>query len=145
MAKVVVDTQGVVAPRWWSSAKVLIVGAVAGIAWWAIWTLLKQSIISEPSSAGGVSHIIIAVATVVTLIKFSVSRPLVISLTTVVLLWPLSTAIAGLGWVESLFWSIGLFAASYGLFSLVSRIRTLWIAIITAIIIVAVAMIVLAL
>lgn len=145
MAKVVVDTQGVVAPRWWDWGKVLVIGAGAGIAWWGAWILLRQHILDVPSSAGGVAHIFIAVLATLVLIRCAVPRPLLVSLASVVLLWSLGGAIAGLHWPEALLWSVGLFVASYGLFSLVSRIRTLWVAIITAVIIVVAATIILAL
>lgn len=126
MAKVIVDTQAIVAPQWWSSGKEVIIGAGAGLVWWLAYILFSASITDNAGAAGGIAHIFVAILATLVLIRVVAARPLLVTVGTAALLWPLGGFLAGVSTGEGLLWVLVGFTASYLLFSVIARLRYIW-------------------
>lgn len=155
MAKVIVDEQQVIVEPWWERARIVFIGAGIGLLWWGLAALLNRYII-EPLAcrdlsasatacvdsfgvAGNVTLVIVTLLGVAILVRWLFARPLIIGVASAIVLWGLGTYLTGLGWFESLLWSIGLFAATYTLFFLVTRLKTLgWSLVLAAVIVLAI-------
>lgn len=135
MAKIIEDKQEVVVSSRRSYYKFLIIAVGAGLVWWVSWSVLRRYMLDVPLTAGGVANIFTAVVGTVVLVKFRIARPLIVTLGSSSVLWPIGGALAGLWWAESLAWSVGLFMVSYGLFSLIAHIRQLWVSVLLAVVI----------
>ncbi len=144
MAKVIVEPDEVIIPRWWDNMTGIITGALVGLVWYVSWIILDQYAL-EPLAAGGVAHVISVTAGTLLLVRLFVARPLIISIGSMAILWTLGGALVGLGWGETLIWSVGLFMLSYGLLQLVAHVSKLWLAMAITVGIVVVTQIVLAL
>lgn len=134
MAKVVNDKQEVVAVKWGDNYRAIAIAVAVGLVWWLVWLGLKEYVLNIPLTAGSVAGVIAAVVGTGALIRYQVARPLVVTMSATAVLWTLGGALAGLWWVESLAWAVGLFAVSYGLFSLIANIRNIRLSISVAII-----------
>lgn len=131
-----------VAERWvvqqsvLSWARLIGIGAAAGALFWVLSTLIGRYVV-EPMvcrdlvdatacvqasiSAGRVATVLIAVASVLALIRFAVPRPIIIAVASAIVLWNLAVWTQGLWWLETLAWSVFLYAASYALFGWIAR------------------------
>lgn len=155
MAKVIVDKQERVVKPWWDQTRIIVIGAGLGLGWWVLAALLNRYVI-EPLAcrdisvnasacvdsygvAGNVALILISLIGLIILIRGLHRFPVVISIASTALLWGLGGYLSGLSWIEALGWSVFLFAAVYGLFSLVTRLRVLgWVLIASLVIVVAI-------
>ncbi len=148
MAKVVVDEQQVIVKPWWDRSRIGMIGLAIGLGWWVLTALLRKYVI-EPlacrdlsvanacidslSVAGDIAIVIITLLGIVALVRSFYHRPLLIAVASGAVLWGLGGFVAGLAWYESLLWAAFLFTASYTLFSLVARIKVLWLAVVVAV------------
>lgn len=151
MAKVVQSQQQVVVEPWWGRVKIIWIGLGAGLSWWILTSILKHYVI-EPLAcrdlasaavcvdsfgvAGSIAAIIVAVLGVLVLIRAFQPRPIVIALSTAVLLWDLGAFLAGLSWGETLLWSLFFYGVTYVLFTLVARINNTALSLVSAAVVV---------
>jgi hypothetical protein len=128
-------------------AYIIGIGAAVGLAYWVLTILLGRYIV-EPLAcrdvataaacvdstglAGKIASVIMATISLLTMIRVSLFRPLLIVIAAAVLLWDLSVWTTGLFWVEALAWSVLLYALSYALFGWIARRFSLIFAIIIA-------------
>ena len=152
MARVITDERTVVVKPWWARVRIVFIGAVLGLIWWVLSTLIRIYII-EPIAcrdlsnaavctdsfgvAGNIVTVIVALLGTFALIRNLQPRPIVIAVAAAVVLWGLGQYLTGLAWYEAILWSIALYAATYVLFGMVARIVWFPAAVITAIVIVA--------
>lgn len=131
--------QQVIVEPWWVKIKIVYIGLSMGLVWWLLTSLLKSYVV-EPmacrdlSSAaacvdsfgvsGSIAAILVAILGAYVLVRFLQPRPIVIAVATAVLLWDLGLFMNGLSWWETLLWALFFYTASYTLFSLVARVRT---------------------
>lgn len=150
MAKVIANEEIVVVRPWWDKLHIVFTGAGLGLVWWVIASLLKRYVI-EPLAcrnlssadacmasfgiAGDIALIAVSILGAYVLMRALRPRPIIIAVASAVVLWGLAGLMAGLAWYEALLWAVGLFAATYTLFSLIGRIRSLGIAIIVAVVV----------
>ena len=147
MAKVVLDEQRVLVQPWWAKGTTAYTGALMGLVWWFLAALLTQCIINplacrNLSSAetcansvavgGNVALILVAVLGMLVLVRLLQPRPIVVAISTTIVLWGLAGLSEGLAWYWTLLWGIVLFAISYALFTLIVRVRSLPAAVIIA-------------
>ena len=150
MARVVVDSLDVVAPRR-SSVIFLGVAASAGAVWWVVTSLLSRFVIQPLACrsvatltscgdslviAGSVAALLVAIAALFVLVTLRHARPLLTVTSSAALLWSLGLYVDGLAWFEGLAWAMILYAVSYALFALVGRIYSVWLAVGTAVVLV---------
>lgn len=152
MAKVVQIEQQVIAEPWWVKGRIIYIGLAMGLLWWILTAILRQYVV-EPIAcrdlasattcvnsfgvSGSIAAIFVAIAGTWLLVRYLQPRPIIISIATAALLWNLGAILAGLVWWVVLLWALFFYAASYGLFSMVARIRWLaWAIALAAIIVV---------
>lgn len=145
MAKIIVDSQEIVAVNFWVRFNTVLIGLAMGFAWWLLWAMGKQYALDVPASLGGVAHVLVFIIGLFSLIRLHIARPLLIALASAVMLWPIGDYLSGMSWGESLIWSVCLYAASYGLFYLVAQLRRLWASVLTTVLILVAAVIALVL
>ncbi len=160
MAKVIADDGTVIVKPWWARVRIIFTGAFLGLLWWITTVILKNyivepvacrdlanaaSCIGSSGVAGAIATVIIAIIGAIILVRTLQPRPIVIAIAAAALLWSLGYYITGLAWYEGLLWAVLLYALTYVLFGLVARIVSLPIAIITAIVLVVVMRVLLAL
>ena len=149
MARVIVDERTVVVKPWWARVRIVFTGAVLGLIWWVLATLIRIYII-EPMAcrdlanavtcvdsfgvAGNIATVIVAVLGAFALVRTLQPRPMIIAVAAAVVLWGLGQYLTGLSWYEAILWSVVLYAATYVLFGLVARIVWFPAAVITAIV-----------
>lgn len=149
MAKVIQDERSVVVEPWWAKGRIVYIGLSLGLLWWILTALLSRYVI-EPLAcrnlssatacidaqgvAGNITMILVAVIGVAILVRSIQPRPIIIALGTAVILWGLGSMLGGLAWWAVLLWTLFLFASSYSLFSLVARIRWLWVSLVVAVV-----------
>ena len=149
MARVIADERTVVVKPWWARVRIVFIGAVLGLIWWVVSTLIRMYII-EPFAcrdlsnaavcvdsfgvAGNIATVIVALLGTFALIRNLQPRPIIIAVASAVVLWTLGAYLNGLGWLEAILWSVVLYAVTYGLFSLVARIVWLPGAVMTAVV-----------
>jgi len=149
MARVIVDERTVVVKPWWARVRIVFTGAVLGLIWWVLATLIRIYII-EPMAcrdlanavtcvdsfgvAGNIATVIVAVLGAFALVRTLQPRPIIIAVAAAVVLWGLGQYLTGLSWYEAILWSVVLYAATYVLFGLVARIVWFPAAVITAIV-----------
>lgn len=153
MARVIADDRTVVVKPWWARVRIVFIGAVLGLIWWILTTLIRMYII-EPlvcrdlanaavcvdsfGVAGNVATVIVAILGVFALVRNLQPRPIIIAVAAAAVLWGLGQYLTGLAWYEAIVWSVVLYAATYVLFGMVARIVWFPAAVITAILTVAV-------
>lgn len=151
MAKVIQSQQQVIVEPWWGKAKIAWIGLGAGLSWWILTSILKQYVV-EPLAcrdlatatacvdsfgiAGSIAAIIVAILGVLVLIRAFQPRPIVIALSTAVLLWDLGAFLAGLVWWETLLWALFFYGVSYVLFQLTARITNTALSLVVAAVVV---------
>lgn len=151
MAKVIESQQQVIVEPWWVKGRIIYIGLAMGLLWWVLTAILRQYVV-EPIAcrdlstatactnafgvSGSIAAVLVAVAGTWLLIRYIQPRPIIISVATAVLLWDLAMVLDGLVWWAVLLWALFFYTASYGLFSMVARIRWLWVSIVVALLIV---------
>lgn len=151
MAQVIQSQQQVIVEPWWAKAKIIYIGLAMGLLWWILTAILRQYIV-EPIAcrdlstaaacvnsvgvSGSIAAVLVAVAGTVLLVRYLQPRPIIISISTGVLLWDLATIMNGLPWWATLLWALFFYVAAYGLFSMVARIKWLIVSLIVAVVIV---------
>lgn len=139
MAKLVQSQQQVIVEPWWEKVKIIPIGLSLGLIWWVLTSLLKHYII-EPIAcrelasasacvnsfglAGDIATVLVGILGVVVLIRTLQPRPIIIALSTAVVLWGLGTFMSALSWWETLLWSLFFYGASYVLFWLIARLNS---------------------
>ena len=158
MAKVVQSQQQVIVEPWWVRGQIIYIGLGMGLVWWVLTAVLRQYVV-EPiacrdlstatacvdsiSISGSIAAVLVAVLGTWLLIKYLQPRPIIISVATAILLWDLGTLLQGLSWWVVLLWGLFFYTASYGLFSMVARVRWLaWSLTLAALIVVGIRLIV---
>ena len=139
MAKVVQSQQQqVIVEPWWVKGRIVYIGLGMGLLWWVFTAILRHYIV-EPIAcrdlstasacvnsigvSGSIAAVLVAVAGTALLIRYLQPRPIIIAVATAILLWDLGTILGGLAWWATLLWGLFFYAASYGLFSMIARIR----------------------
>ena len=117
MAKVVLDEQRVLVQPWWAKSTTAYTGALMGLVWWFLAALLTQYIINplacrNLSSAetcansvavgGNVALILVAVLGMLVLVRLLQPRPIVVAISTTIVLWGLAGFSEGLAWYWTL-------------------------------------------
>ena len=112
-------------------------GLLLGVAVWVIAFVLENYILraffcNDPGAAacvnittysGNIAAVIAALIGLVTLVRLSIFRPLLIVLGAAISLWGLAAWLADLHVVEQIIWSIVLYALFYSLYTWIARIR----------------------
>ena len=146
-----------VAERWvvqqsiLSWARLIGIGAAAGALFWVLSTLIGRYVV-EPMvcrdlvdaaacvqasvTAGRVATVLVAVASVLALIRFGIARPIILAVASAIVLWNLGVWTQGLWWLEMLAWSVALYAATYALFGWIARQVNPLIAIVVTVVVV---------
>lgn len=146
MAKALVDQEVIVRP-WQTWLRVVLIGAVIGLAFWVITALLARYVV-EPLAcrqmaeaavcanatgvAGNIATILAGLGSIFALIRLGVARPIIVTVASAALLWNLAAMMVGLFWLEAVAWSIALYAAAYGLFAWITRYSILWVTIVVS-------------
>lgn len=117
--------------------RVALTGAILGLAAWVLTYLLQRFVLStflcEGQAtgcmnsivfAGNITAVIIAIVGVAMLVRMSVYRPLLIALGTLISLWGLAGWLAGLSVIESVAWTVLLYALAYSAYAWLARIRS---------------------
>ena len=151
MAKVIQSQQQVVVEPWWAKGRIIYIGLGMGILWWVFTAILSQYVVepiacrnlSTASScvnsigvAGSIAAVLVAVIGTVLLVRYIQPRPIIIAVSTMILLWTLGSIMDGLTWWVTILWALFFYTASYVLFSMVARIQWLVISLLTAAVIV---------
>ncbi|OJU87584.1 hypothetical protein BGO17_01145 [Candidatus Saccharibacteria bacterium 49-20] len=138
MAKVVQSQQQVIVEPWWAKGQIIYIGLGMGLLWWVLTAILRQyvvepiacrdlsaaaSCINAVGISGSIAAVLVAVAGTWALIRYLQPRPIIISVATLILLWDLSSLVNGMTWWATLLAALFFYTASYGLFSMVARIR----------------------
>jgi len=151
MAKVIQNEQSIVVEPWWVKGNIVYIGLTMGLLWWVLTTILRYYVV-EPIAcrdlstatacvnaigvSGSIAAVLVAAVGTFLLVRFLQPRPIIIAVATAALLWTLGGVTDGIAWYFTILWALFFYAASYGLFSLVARIKWLWAAIVTAFVIV---------
>ncbi len=138
MAKVVQSQQQVIVEPWWVKGQIIYIGLGMGLLWWVLTAILRQyvveplacrdlsaaaSCINAVGISGSIAAVLVAVLGTWLLIRYLQPRPIIISVATLILLWDLSSLVNGMTWWATLLAALFFYTASYGLFSMVARIR----------------------
>lgn len=120
----------------YSPWRIAAVGAVLGVAYWALTAIIDYLIISPVfcrptgnvsicinsiSVSGDIATILVAVVGIAIMVRLRFMQPLIIAVASAAVLWGLSGWTNGLLWGEIVAWSALLYGLSYLLFSWVSR------------------------
>ena len=151
MAQVIIEDQAVINRTWMTWGRTIAIGAGLGLIFWLL-TLLIGRYIVEPLTcrtivdatmctdatplAGKIATILVAVIGVITMVRLRIARPIIITIATAALLWNLASWTLGLFWLESIVWSVFLYALCFALFAWITRHVTLWVTIVISLLIV---------
>lgn len=131
---------------WWN----IIIGLLAGLLFWVLTVIIKNYFI-EPifchsyktlvclnsvSVAGNITTIMIAILSILIMVKNRMTQPLIVSVAVGAALWGLASWTIGLSVIEIIFWNIAVYILAYLLFSWIvrySRIALVVISIVTVI------------
>lgn len=124
---------------WW---RIAIIGAALGalyvvlagiIRMWIVEPLFcgqnlnVSACINASDSAGNIANLLVFGAGLFALIRLGVLRPLLVALAAAVSVWGLGGWLDGVGWVETLVWTMLAFSVSYVTYAWLSRyIVTFW-------------------
>lgn len=121
-----------------SSARLAVVGAIVGILVWGVTFLLERFVLrglfcadtdsqactNVVTYSGNIAAVIVAVIGVIGLVRMNVYRPLLIALGAAISLWGLAAWVQGVGLIEQIAWTVGLYALFYSLYAWIARIRS---------------------
>lgn len=151
MAKVVITDKQVISHSWAVWIQTLIIGAVTGLIFWLLTVIVARyaidplvcgkmfdAVLCTDSTplAGHIATILAAVIGLVTMVRISVVRPIVVAVAAAALLWNLAVWTNGLFWLEAVAWSIILYTLVYALFTWITRYASLLVTIILSLLIV---------
>lgn len=150
MAKVIQNEYNVVAEPWWAKGRIVLIGLGMGLTWWVLVSVLNRYVV-EPLAcrdlsnaaactdsfgvAGSIAAILVALLGVFVLVRAFQPRPIIIALSSAILLWDLGSLMNGLSWWVTLLWSLALYAVVYGLFNLTARFRSIAVSIFVTLIV----------
>lgn len=118
---------------WW---KVAVAGALIGLVYWALASMIAyavidplycHSVVSTRTCAnavdlsGNIASILAAVGGLGVLVWLKVLRPLIVVVAALAVLWGIAGWTKGLGWAEIAVWSTVLYALTYSLFGWICR------------------------
>jgi len=151
MAQVIIEDQTVLSRTWVTWGRTIALGAALGLIFW-IFTVLIGRYVVEPlvckdlvdaavcvdavPVAGKIATILVAVLGVIAMVRVGIARPIIIAVATAALLWNLAGWTQGLFWLESIVWSVLLYAFCFALFAWITRHVTLWVTIVVSLLIV---------
>jgi len=151
MAQVIIEDQTVLSRTWVTWGRTIALGAALGLIFW-IFTVLIGRYVVEPlvckdlvdaavcvdavPVAGKIATILVAVLGVIAMVRVGIARPIIIAVATAALLWNLAGWTQGLFWLESIVWSVLLYALCFALFAWITRHVTLWVTIVVSLLIV---------
>ena len=151
MAQIITEDYQVVRRSWILWIRTVLIGAVVGLTFWILMTLIGHYVI-EPIAcrnitssavcinanplAGNIATILVAVIAIVGMVRMRIARPIVIAVASAAVLWDLGTWTQGLYWLEALGWSLLLYEVVFGLFAWITRYATLWVTLLLSFIIV---------
>lgn len=116
--------------------QVILIGISSGLLYWGFTAFIGKYIINSffcnnisnnltcldaVSIAGNIASIIIAITSIFVMLRFRLSRPLVVAVAVVAALWGLSSWTIGLLIGEIIFWNVVTYILAYLLFSWVAR------------------------
>jgi len=144
MAQVIIEDQSVLSRTWVTWGRTIALGAALGLIFWILTVLLGRYVV-EPlvckdlvdaavcvdavPVAGKIATILVAVLGVIAMVRVRIARPIIIAVATAGLLWNLAGWTQGLFWLESIIWSVLLYALCFALFAWITRYVTLWVTI----------------
>ena len=136
-----------------SLLRAALIGLGVGALGWLL-TLLFENFIIEPvfcrtedtaaicSNGVAVSwiaaHLVVAIGSVMALIRAGVFRPLLVVLAAFISLWGLGAWLAPVAWYWGLVWEMALFALAYGLFAWLASVERFVVSILSTIVLVVV-------
>lgn len=137
MAKVVkTETKSQTVGASYSFWQMLMIGIIVGVLFWCFTIMIERYVIDPvycksqldasvcldaKSISGNVAAIIAGLVGVVAMVRFSMARPLLIVLASIVTLWGLVDWLEGLTWGEAIAWSALLYGLAYVSFSWIAR------------------------
>lgn len=137
MAKIIKsDVESQIINNSYSVWKVILIGALMGLAFWVITVLIDKFIISPALCrttsdslscvdsilvSGNIATILIAVIGTIAMILLQMAQPLIVTVTTAAALWGLAQWTSGLSIVEIIIWSVVTYVLAYLLFSWITR------------------------
>jgi len=140
MAKVIIEDQTVLNRAWVTWGRTIVLGAVVGLTYWLLTTLIGQYII-EPITcrqvtnaaactnatalSGNIAAVLVAVLAIVGMVRLNIARPIIVAVASAALLWDLGAWTVGLFWLEAIAWSVLLYALVFALFGWITRYATL--------------------
>lgn len=143
MVKVIQDENNTVVEPWWGKEKAIYIGAGLGLVWWVLTAILRRYVV-EPLAcrdlttastcveslgvSGNVATVIVAVIGTALLVRYLQGRPIVVAIASAIVLWGLAGYMEGLTWYVTLFWSVIFYMLTYLLFSTITKIRHLGLA-----------------
>lgn len=116
--------------------QVILVGASSGLLYWFFTVFIGKNIIgpffcnntssnftcmNSVSVSGNIASIIIAIASILIMLRFRLSRPLVVAVAVAAALWGLSSWTIGLSVSEIILWDVITYVLAYFLFSWIAR------------------------
>ncbi len=131
-----------------SWARVVLVGAALGVIVlalsWVIGKFIVDPLLCRGGNlaacgnsevlAGNIAAVIAAIAGASALIRLRVYRSILVALAVLISFWGIASLGSGLRWAELAAWMAGLYGLSYLLFAHIFRIRSIFVAVIIAII-----------
>ena len=151
MAQVIIEDQTVLSRTWVTWGRTIALGAALGLIFWIVTVVIGRYIV-EPlvckdlvdaavcvdavPIAGKIATILVAVLGVIAMVRVGIARPIIIAVASAALLWNLASWTQGLFWLESIIWSVLLYALCFALFAWITRYVTLWVTIVVSLLIV---------
>ncbi|HEY8992296.1 MAG TPA: hypothetical protein VIM37_00415 [Candidatus Microsaccharimonas sp.] len=151
MAQVIITDQQAVAESYAMWVRTVVLGAVTGLIFWLLTIIVARYVIdpivcgrffnaalctdSTPLS-GNIATILAATVGVISMVRISAARPIIVAIASAALLWDLAAWTDGLFWLEAVAWSVILYALVYALFSWITRYAALWVTILVSLLIV---------
>jgi len=118
-----------------SAWKAVLLGAVSGVLYWALTSLLVKGNYSI-AVAGNIATILVATIGIASMLFLRIEQPIIIALASGISLWNLAEMTNKLNIYELLFWTVGLYLLTYLLYFWITRYYKFWPVIIVTIIMV---------
>lgn len=130
-------------------AKVIFMGALVGFGVWMLSDLFARFVF-EPILCQGdgarcsvssqygmiVATVLLAIVTLIALVRFRIFRPMLVVLATTLSLWGLTELVQPLAWYWAAIACVALYALAYGVYVWVVRVRAFWLALVLTIILI---------
>jgi hypothetical protein len=147
MAKVIITDQQVIIESGAMWARTIALGAAVGLIFWILAVLIGRYVV-EPIACGAtlnaeicldtkplsgmIAAVLAAAIGVIAMVRIGAARPIVVAVAAAAILWPLGGWASGLFWLETLGWSVLLYALTYALFAWITRHDRLWLTIVVS-------------